>query len=527
MTLSLPLPTIQLSPQQLQQLLAQFQQYTAHQQQQQQQQQPAQPPQPQQHHGGGSGSAFQPPSYNPLSFQQTPSAPPAQPAPAPPVQPQPQSFSSSSPPFNFVMQPSAFSSPSSGQNGPFSPIRQPQPQHQQHQQQQQQQSPASSAQPSTPSSPPQQLQFYPSMPSPYYAGYMPQQPQQLYAQSAGSSSSSSAAASQSQSASSLPSMTPSSLSFVPNSGVAIPTPVVMASASTAAGSASSYSAVHHARNKQARHNPVMGPVASASAPAAAASSLPSLRSPSAGFPSSVMSNPNIVRAIQSGLVNTRPAGAEAAAAAAGAWSDKSRSVSRPTSSSSHPPFELLKTESKRPYATLLYSVNRRMLPSYISKRPSAPAPASPTSSAPSSSPASPASTSASGSASASSPVSPAAAASPLSRSPDMTTIKIRVMTLRVPPPNALPLTSELFFVAADISAIIHSRKSNIAKGQNSSHTAGTGLPALSVTTAAAAADVAVVPFVCLMQPCPPSPTMRRSARRCCACRPMAPSALTA
>ena len=50
----------------------------------------------------------------------------------------------------------------------------------------------------------------------------------------------------------------------------------------------------------------------------------------------------------------------------------------------------------------------------------------------------------------------------------MVTIKVRVMALNnVPPSAALPPLSSLYFVAADISAIIHSRKSNIAKAVSS------------------------------------------------------------
>ena len=103
--------------------------------------------------------------------------------------------------------------------------------------------------------------------------------------------------------------------------------------------------------------------------------------------------------------------------------------------SSHPPFQLLKTESKRPYATLLYTANKRMLPSFLAKKQALFGQEQPP---------------------------------PPPDSPDMVTIKVRVMALNMLAPPALPLTqSTLYFVAADISAIIHSRKSNIAKAVSS------------------------------------------------------------
>ena len=183
----------------------------------------------------------------------------------------------------------------------------------------------------------------------------------------------------------------------------MPSAVVMASTASAP---SNYTAVHHNRNKAARHHPL------ASAAAAVAAESKATASESEGSSDST----------PIGSPGGKP------------LSSPPRSKFPRPSASSHPPFQLLKTESKRPYATLLYTANKRMLPSFLAKKQALFGQEQPP---------------------------------PPADSPDSVTIKVRLMALNNVPPPALPPLSSLYFVAADISAIIHSRKSNIAKAVSS------------------------------------------------------------
>ena len=185
----------------------------------------------------------------------------------------------------------------------------------------------------------------------------------------------------------------------------MPSAVVMAST---ASTPSTYTAVHHPRNKAARHHPLASAVAAVAAESKAG-----------------------VSEVEGSSDSTAPA--ESSPNIKPAPSPHKSKFPRP-SASSHPPFQLLKTESKRPYATLLYTANKRMLPSFLAKKQA---------------------------------LFGQEQLPPSPDSPDMVTIKVRVMALTMPSPPAQPPLSTLYFVAADISAIIHSRKSNIAKAVSS------------------------------------------------------------
>ena len=185
----------------------------------------------------------------------------------------------------------------------------------------------------------------------------------------------------------------------------MPSAVVMASTASAP---TTYAAVHHSRSKSARHHPLAATAAAVTTDpkgnAAEAESSSESSTPAAGSPTSKL-----------------------------AASPPKSKFPRPAAAS-HPPFQLLKTESKRPYATLLYTANKRMLPSFLAKKQALFGQEAPP---------------------------------PPPDSPDMVTIKVRVMALHMLSPPTLPPLHTLYFVAADISAIIHSRKSNIAKAVSS------------------------------------------------------------
>ena len=245
---------------------------------------------------------------------------------------------------------------------------------------------------------PQQSQMLPQLAAPFFSN--------SYTSSVASSAPlSTTAANQPVGAPLLNYAQPVPVSMAPSS---MPSAVVMASTAT---TPSTYAAVHNPRNKAARHHP-LGPTTATAV----------VTESKGGAASDAESSPSESTTPAAGSPSAKPA----------ASPPKSK-FPRPAASS-HPPFQLLKTESKRPYATLLYTANKRMLPSFLAKKQALFGQEQP---------------------------------APPADSPDMVNIKVRVMALNILAPPTLPSINTLYFVAADISAIIHSRKSNIAKAVSS------------------------------------------------------------